>query len=92
MHTQADFNEKCNKMTQVTRYLNFVVPNKDILIKRLIPQINTWIESRDARSLKNIKIRLTTALTLKDADMRNDKCWQVIWDLRKGAAPVKTIE
>ena len=92
MHTQADFNEKCNKMTQVTRYLNFVVPNKDILIKRLIPQINTWIKSRDARSLKNIKIRLTTALTLKDADMRNDKCWQVIWDLRKGAAPVKTIE
>lgn len=91
-HKQADFNEKCNKMTQVTRYLNFVTPNKDVLINKLIPQVNEWIRSRDARSLKNIKIRLSTALSLRDENMKNDSCWQVIYDLRQGSAPIKTIE
>lgn len=91
-HTQSDFNEKCNKMTQVTRFLNFVTPNKEVLMKRLVPQIDAWIASRDPRSLRNIKVRLTTALALKDADMKDDSCWQVIYDLRRGAAPIKTIE
>ncbi len=91
-HTQSDFNKKCNKMAQVTRYLNFVAPNKEILSKKIIPQINAWIAARDVKSLRNIKIRATTPLALKESENEDNLNWLVIYDLRKGPDPVKTIE
>ena len=92
-NTQSDFNEKCNKMVQVTRYLNFVVPNKSVLTSKLIPQIDSWIATRDMRSLRNVKIRLSTAIALRDNNnMRGDGCWQVVYDLNKQIAPIKTVE
>ena len=79
-------------MTQVTRYLNFVTPSKDVITKRLVPQINEWIKTRDVRSLRNIKVRIATALSLREGDLKDDSCWQVIYDLKQGSSPIKTIE
>lgn len=88
MHTQTDFNAKCNKMTQVTRFLNFITPNKTAL-KRVQVQLDTWIGTRGATSLRNIKIRLTTATSLRGQNARSDDAWMVIYDIRQGAAPIK---
>lgn len=86
-HTQTDFNVKCNKMCKVTRFLNFVAPNRTVVMKRLRPQIDKWIEERGAESLKNIHIRITTPSELRTADI-ND-AWLIVYDLNKGAEPIK---
>lgn len=91
MHTQTDFNAKCNKMTQVTRFLNFVTPNK-AAIKRVRVQIDTWIGTRGATSLRNIKIRLTTAQSLRGNNPRSDDAWMIIYDIKRGTAPIKCLE
>ena len=83
-HTQVDFNAKCNKMCKFTRFLNFVVPNRDILLKRLKPQVDTWIKSRGQDSLRNIKVKITTPPELRD---KNE--WIMVYDLSEGVEPVK---
>lgn len=88
LHTQTDFNAKCNKMVQITRFLNFIAPNKTAL-KRVQVQIDTWIGTRGATSLRNIKIRLTTAQMLRNQNPRSDDSWMVIYDLKQGTAPIK---
>lgn len=86
-HTQPDFNAKCNKMCKVTRFLNFVAPNRQVLLKKLRPQIESWIQERGADRIKNIHIRLTTPAELRDSDPTN--AWLIIYDLNKGTEPVK---
>jgi hypothetical protein len=86
-HTQADFNAKCNKMCKFTRYLNFVVPNRDILLKKLKPQVDAWIQSRGQESIRTIKVRLTTPPELKDKNVKN--AWIMVYDLSIGVDPVK---
>ena len=86
-HTQEDFNVKCNKMCQVTRYLNFVAPNRQVLLKHLRPQIETWIASRGAESLRNIRIRLSTPTELRTSNI-ND-AWLIMYDLNKGVTAIK---
>ena len=86
-HTQADFEVKCSKMCKVTRYLNFVAPNRTVLLKRLRPQIEAWIASRGVESLRNIRIRLSTPAELRTANI--NEAWLVVYDLNKGAAAIK---
>ena len=86
-HTQDDFNVKCNKMCKVTRYLNFVAPNRSVLLKRLRVQIEAWIASRNIESLRNIRIRLSTPMELRTSNI-ND-AWLIVYDLNKGAAAIK---
>lgn len=95
-HTQTDFNRKCNKMTKVSRFLNFIVPNKDVM-EHLIKQVQAWIKSRGINTLKNVKIRITTVPALKGLDgvkeinLRNDKTWQAVFDLNKGDTPISKV-
>ena len=86
-HTQPDFNAKCNKMCKVTRFVNFVAPNKTVLMKKLRPQVETWIQERGIESIRNIRVRLTTPSELKNSDP-ND-AWLIVYDLSKGPEPVK---
>ena len=85
-HTQQDFNAKCNKMCKVTRFLNFVVPNRGVLSKILRPQIEAWIAERGRDGLRNIKIRITTPTELR---MGANDAWLIVYDLNKGVQPVK---
>ncbi len=78
-HTQADFNAKCNKMCQVTRFLHFVVPNTETLNGRIIPQIQAWIKEKGKDALINISIKISTARYLKDHNPGTRECWQVIF-------------
>ena len=95
-HTQTDFNRKCNKMAKVSRFLNFIVPNKEVM-ERLMKQVEAWIKSRGIHTLKNVKIRITTVPALKsldgtkDINLRNDKTWQVVYDLNKGDSPISKV-
>ena len=89
-HTQTDFNAKCEKMIKVTRYLNFIVPNTDVLAKLLRPKLDTWIEKKGIGALKQIKIRATIARNLRDAeDIKLPDAWALMYDLSKGKDPVK---
>lgn len=74
-------------MCKVTRFLNFVAPNRQVLLKKLRPQIESWIQERGADRIKNIHIRLTTPAELRDSDPTN--AWLIIYDLNKGTEPVK---
>lgn len=86
-HVQDDFNVKCNKMCKVTRYLNFVAPNRSVLLKRLQPQIEAWIASRSIESLRNIRIRLSTPMELRTSNISD--AWLIVYDLNKGPAAIK---
>lgn len=90
LHTQPDFNTKCNKMAQVTRFLNFVVPNKEVL-KHIMKQIEAWANKRGQKSIENLKVRVTTAVAIRNgnSDAIN---WIVEYDFKKGLDPVKVPE
>ena len=86
-HTQPDFNAKCNKMCKVTRFVNIVAQNRTVLLKKIRPQVETWIKERGIESMKNIRIRLTTPTELRTADPAD--AWLIVYDLSKGAEPIK---
>ncbi|MDR0287925.1 MAG: hypothetical protein LBI03_09530 [Clostridiales bacterium] len=87
-HTYSDFNNKCNKMCKFTRFLNFVVPNREIILKKLKPQIDNWIKSRSQESIKTIKIRVTTPPELQKNENMQD-AWILVYDMSQGIEPVK---
>lgn len=95
-HTQTDFNRKCNKMTKVSRFLNFIVPNKEAL-EKIMKQVEGWVTSRGINTLKNIKVRITTVPAIKHLEgtenlsLRNDKSWQIVYDFNHGKEPIRKI-
>ena len=95
-HTQTDFNRKCNKMAKVSRFLNFIVPNKEAL-EKIMKQVEGWVTSRGINTLKNIRVRITTVPAIKHLEgtehlsFRNDKSWQIVYDFNHGKEPVRKI-
>ena len=88
-HTQADFNAKCNKMLQVTRFLDFVTPNQDAL-NHLKSQVSNWIEAAGVQKLKSIKIRLCTGSYFKDNLVNQpQKIWQIEYTFADGKVNLK---
>lgn len=53
-HNQAEFNAKCNKMLSVTRDINIIGKNRDIITCVLVPQIERWIKSVGIDVLRRI--------------------------------------
>ena len=88
-HTQSDFNAKCNKMSKCTRFLNFVVPNKDVL-EHILKQIDKWAESRGQKSIENLRVRVTTSVAVRDS--RGKINWLVEYDFRKSMRPTHNGE
>lgn len=80
---QTDFNLKCSKMCQVTKYLNFVTPNQ-ASAKRVKAQVDAWIESRGVKSLKGITVRISTVEVIAQQDK-----WLVQYSLSTGAEPTE---
>lgn len=81
-HTQQDFSAKCNKMCRVSSVLNFVVPNREILHRRIISQVQEWIKQKGGRKALSGKIvRLTTAVSLKGGNPIDNGSWQVIFTM-----------
>ena len=91
-HTQTDFNAKCNKMVKLMRTLNFIAPNKEILLQKIKPKIDGWIKDRGTTSLKNIQVRATTVKALEVPNPKDPDAWLLIYDLAEGAAPIKCPE
>lgn len=81
--TQHDFNMKCSKMCQVTKYLNFVAPNQKVAAK-LKSQVDIWIGERGIVSLKDINVRIGTIASLGE-----DGKWLVLYRLSQGAEPTE---
>lgn len=76
-HTQGDFNDKCNKLSMITKEIRFIVPNNDVMTSRLIPQIQGWIQKRGLKTLRNAKVTvyLTTMTKLFQQE------WAAVFDM-----------
>ena len=68
-HKQLDFNEKCNKLSMLTREIIIVGQNRQIVGGVLKRQVETWIEKAwDSLAPKDVEVHLTTI-----SDLKNDK-------------------
>ena len=86
-HTQTNFNAKCNKMCKVTSVLNFVAPNRDAVTK-LMKEVENWIASRgNGKSLRHITVRITSAIQMKDMDLKKNKGWKVVYEPGRKEVP-----
>ena len=76
-HHQADFDNKLNKLTRVTKCINIVGPNRNVVTKKLKKQVENWIVYNGRIDLlrRGIIVRLTTI-----TDLKNDK-WTYIYDM-----------
>lgn len=76
-HHQADFDNKLNKLTRVTKCINIVGPNRNVVTKKLKKQVENWIEYNGRIDLlrRGIIVRLTTI-----TDLKNNK-WTYIYDM-----------
>ena len=75
---QRDFNAKCAKMVSVTETLNFLAPNRQSG-DHLEQQVEKWIESRGAKSLHGITVRIVSAPQIVNNDPRVDKSYQYVF-------------
>ena len=74
-HKQGDFNEKCNKLSMLTREIIIVGQNRQIVGGTLKRQVENWIETEWASlAPKNVEVYLTTI-----SDLKNDK-WTYRYD------------
>lgn len=84
-HQQADFNDKCNKLAQITQNLYFIVPDAETMNRKLSPQIEAWIRSTKGNLSKaHIVVYLTTMKKLAD------KKWSLVYDLSSKTPDVPT--
>lgn len=68
---QFDFNNKCNKMMQVTNHLYFITDTDETIKKKLEGQISMWILSIGGKEkIKGNTIYLTTMTQLSKGEMR----------------------
>lgn len=84
-HTDFDFGMKLNKMSRVTKYLNIVCPNREVL-RVVKKKVDKWIQGRGSASLKNTTVRIGTVVSIQ-----NDSDWIVVYELAKGPTPVKDL-
>ena len=84
--TQAAFNKRCNDMLAVTREINIVAQNKNLLIKSLRQQTRDWIKSCPPETLKDVKIHLSTIFCIRD---RAHDPWIVEYDLNESLKPLR---
>lgn len=80
----TDMTAKCNKMLKFTRFLNFIVPNKEIMTNKLIPQLCQFVKTRGIESLKGVRIRITTLKYFRDNKPGSYECWQSEYNMEKG--------
>jgi len=93
LHTQSDFNAKCNKMTQVTRFLYFITPNRAAMEKLLMPKIERWIKDRGQKSLQGVNVYVTTVLAMKNsATFQGPDGWPVVYKPSESVTPIKGAE
>jgi len=85
--TLSDMINRCNKMHKTTTHLNFIIQNKEIATKKILPKINKWLETQGCENLSDTIIRITTPWELM-TNNADDNSWLVIYDLNNGIAPV----
>lgn len=68
---QKDFNDKCNKMIEVTKHLYFVTDIESTISKKLEQQISTWIlQSGGKDKVKGVTIYIATTTQLSKGDQQ----------------------
>lgn len=88
-HTQSDFSAKCNKMIQVTRFLQFVVDKQDTL-DHVSAQVKDWAEAKGVGKIKGCRVKICTARYLKETVLTNSSAkWQIEYDFNNGTTPVR---
>ena len=78
-HKQHSFNSKCSKMFMAgINKINFIVPNKETALE-LNAKVLKWVESKkNSNNLKYITVRVTTAKSLDELDIRKDENWMFV--------------
>ena len=75
-HKQLDFNEKCNKLSMLTREIIIVGQNRQIVGGNLKRQVENWIDKEWESLIKwDVEVYLTTI-----TDLKNDK-WTYCYGL-----------
>ena len=75
---QSDFNGKCSKMFCADPILNFLGSNRDT-VQNLSLQTAKWINSKGRTALKKAVVRIAGCDQIKDADLRRDDAWKIIY-------------
>ena len=75
-HKQLDFNEKCNKLSMLTREIIIVGQNRQVVGDSLKKQVENWIDKEWESLIKwDVEVYLTTI-----TDLKNDK-WTYCYGL-----------
>lgn len=78
-HTTADFNTKLNKMRKVTKIINIIFPNRNVLTD-VEKKVARFIERMGPENLKGITIRLATFKTIQEMEFpRKNNEWDRIF-------------
>ena len=80
--TANDFIYKCEKIASTTNYLYFVAPTKRDIETKIIPKFETWIKSREDKTIFNsLVILISTPRYIKEALTRGSgKLWNYSFD------------
>jgi hypothetical protein len=82
LHIQNNFNIKMNKVCKVTNFVNIITSNKEN-VAFLSKQVRKWIESRGGyKALSGKKVRITTAISLKDKNPDQTENWNLVYDMK----------
>lgn len=79
-HPQSEFNDKCDKLNMLSSNIRFIVPDNDTLNRKLIPQIENWIQyAGGIQALKktNTIVYITTLKKLLDKE------WLVVYNMEQ---------
>ncbi|MBQ7818425.1 MAG: hypothetical protein IJ341_01880 [Bacteroidales bacterium] len=80
-HNQVNFNIKCEKMSKVSKFLNFVAPNRTT-VKIIKNKVDSWLKDKDVSKMKGYVIRIGTLASIK-----NNEPWYVEYKLSNGIEP-----
>ena len=75
--SQQDFNNKCERMMEASKYMNFIVPNHDECTV-ILDRINKWIQGKKQGVLSRHTIRVTTFSHSQKTDLWQNESWKYV--------------
>jgi len=78
-----DLIKKCRKMRNVTKCLNFIFPNKKILVENVFLKVDEMVKEYGHGCLRDTVIRLSTSNRFSTINDELDKWW-IVYDTNTG--------
>ena len=75
--SQQDFNNKCERMMETSKYMNFIVPNH-VECTEILSRIKKWMSGKKPGVLNRHTIRVTPSSSIQDVDLWLNKSWKYL--------------